>query len=98
MKVSDDESGIEYANLPDPIVDFTGLTDTPSSFVGHSGKYLQVNAAENSLEFVNPLFGTGSFVGFGGATVLIGLETAQPQQGWNDRQITQLQGHSELKI
>jgi hypothetical protein len=33
---------------------FTGLNDTPSSYVGHGSKSVQVNVAENALEFVTP--------------------------------------------
>ena len=89
LKVSDNESGLEYTNLPDPVVDFTGLTDTPISLL-QSKKYLQVNSAEDSLEFVVILlFSTGSFVGFGGAVVFKGLENTTPVDGWNDRQIVE---------
>ena len=42
---------------------FTGLTDTPSSYSGQSGKVVQVKATEDGLEF-----GTG-----GGATTFTGL-------------------------
>lgn len=40
---------------------FTGLTDTPSSYVGYGGKYVSVNSAENALEFV-AISGSGASI------------------------------------
>ena len=39
---------------------FTGLNQTPSTFVGSGGKYLRVNAGETALEFVVAPSGGGS--------------------------------------
>ena len=38
------------------VTDFTGLLDTPSSYVGEALKIHRVNAAEDAVEFVDPLF------------------------------------------
>ena len=40
---------------------FTGLTDTPSSYTGQSGKYIKVNSTPDGLEFVDAP--TTSFTG-----------------------------------
>lgn len=39
---------------------FTGLTDVPSAYTGHGGKFVKVNTGATALEFVNDVDG-GSF-------------------------------------
>jgi hypothetical protein len=89
--------GIEYVDVVAPVVAFTGLTDTPSSYAGQSGRYLMVADAETGIEFKDPTFYTGAFVGFGGAIVFKGLDTYAPAVGWNDRKLTNLVGISGIK-
>jgi len=63
---------------------FTALVDTPSSFAGQSGNYLQVGTAETSLEFVSGGGGAwtsltdtpGSYSGQGGKLVQVGTAEA----------------------
>jgi len=90
-------TGIEYVDVVAPVVAFTGLTDTPSSYAGQSGRYLMVADAETGIEFKDPTFYTGAFVGFGGAIVFKGLDTYAPAVGWNDRKLTNLVGISGIK-
>jgi hypothetical protein len=41
---------------------FTGLTDTPSDYVGDAGKLVRVNAGATALEFMTPDYETGADV------------------------------------
>lgn len=43
--------------------DFLGLSDTPASYSGASGKIVRVNAGSTGLEFVTPSAGTGDVIG-----------------------------------
>ncbi len=63
---------------------FLGLSDTPDSFAGMAGYLLHVNAAANSLEFINPLSLGGPVTG-GGNTgqVLTKLSATDGDYGWN---------------
>lgn len=57
-------------------ISFLGLTDTPDSYAGAARKTVNVNAAEDALEFISPtflgLFDTPStYVGSGGLAVVV---------------------------
>lgn len=47
-----DGTNIIVAAEPATVVNFLGLTDTPNTYTGQTGKFLSVNVAENALEFV----------------------------------------------
>lgn len=57
MKVGDYvvSDGVTWTLVPlsASVTDFTGLTDTPSSYVGQAGKFVAVNSTETELEFVS---------------------------------------------
>lgn len=48
---------------------FTGLTDTPGTYVGHSLKTVRVNAGETALEYYTPVVGVSSVFARTGAVV-----------------------------
>jgi hypothetical protein len=50
------------------VTNFLGLTDTPSSYSGQSGKIVKVKSDEEGLEFVDPSEGDGDVVGPASAT------------------------------
>jgi hypothetical protein len=45
--------------------DFLSLTDTPGSYTGEAAKVAQVNVGETALEFADPIFSGGVFIGDG---------------------------------
>lgn len=53
-------SGWSAANSAAGVTTFTALTDTPSAYTGHGGKFVKVNTGATALEFVNDVDG-GSF-------------------------------------
>lgn len=91
------ETGIEYFDIENPTTAFTGLTDTPNDYAGQSGRYLMVSDNENSIEFKDPTFYTGAFVGFGGAICFQGRQNNVTGEGWHERTINNIIGASGIK-
>ena len=50
-----------------PSISFTGIDETPNSFLGAASKFLRVNEAETALEFATPLSNLAASTGTGEA-------------------------------
>lgn len=45
-------------SLAGGVIQFTGLVDVPSSYIGHGSQFVKVKSTEDGLEFVNAVIGT----------------------------------------
>jgi hypothetical protein len=60
------------------ITTFTGLTDTPSTYVGQAGKVATVNSGETALEFTDTASGITNGYLYGGTSIYVASEEIQP--------------------
>jgi hypothetical protein len=59
------------------VTTFTGLTDTPNSYIGHANKFVIVNSSGTALTFIS----TASFAGSGSGGVISTPATASSNNG-----------------
>lgn len=70
-----------------PSISFTGIAETPNSFLGAAGQYLKVNDDEDALEYVDPpvipnLLATGNVIPSANVTYSLGNVTNQWSELW----------------
>lgn len=70
-----------------PSISFTGIAETPNSFLGAAGQYLKVNDDEDALEYVDPpvipnLLATGNVIPSANVTYSLGNSTHQWSELW----------------